>query len=70
MINELRVIGALGITNSCSINIYEIDHLEDKVLAGLNNQTPEWCDIDYSGATPCIKWGAILFSLSEFIKVS
>ena len=42
---NLNPIGSYTLSNTASINIYDIDYTEDKVLAGYNSQTPQWEDI-------------------------
>lgn len=39
------IIGAYPICNTASLNIYEIDHANDRVLAGINNNRPYWYKI-------------------------
>ena len=36
------VIGTYPICNTASLNIYEIDCANDRVLAGINNNRPYW----------------------------
>lgn len=43
---ERKVIGSYCICNTASINIYEIDNIEDRVLVGMNNNEPQWVNID------------------------
>ena len=41
------VIAAYCLCNTASINIYGIEYgIEDKVLAGINDQEPVWCPMD------------------------
>ena len=47
----MTVIASYPLCNTTSINIYDVDHLEDKVLAGINDHEPEWCPIDYCEGT-------------------
>lgn len=39
---ERKVIASYCLCNTASINIYEIDTVEDRVLAGFNDEEPEW----------------------------
>lgn len=39
------VISSCPICNTASLNIYEIDHTNDRVLAGINNNRPYWYKI-------------------------
>ena len=43
MIELARVIGVYPICNTGTILVYAIDYGEDKVLAGINGDEPEWC---------------------------
>jgi hypothetical protein len=48
MIMDRNVIAAYCIGNAASVNIYEIEYdIVDRVLAGINNEEPEWYDIVY-----------------------
>lgn len=46
-----EAIGVYGLFNTCGVFVYDIDYVEDKVLAGINTDEPEWFDIsnDYEG---------------------
>lgn len=38
-----KPIGVKGITNTISLNIYQIEHsIETRVLGGFNNEKPRW----------------------------
>lgn len=40
---NVRPIGVKGITNTISLNIYQIEHgIETRVLGGFNNDKPRW----------------------------
>ena len=41
-----KVIGIYAICNTGAVLVYEIDYGEDRVLAGINDQPPEWCGIN------------------------
>lgn len=42
----MKVIASYGLCNTASVNIYDIRYgIEDEVLAGINDQEPEWCQI-------------------------
>ena len=43
MIDLSKVIGVFPICNTGAVLIYAIDYGEDRVLAGINDQPPEWC---------------------------
>lgn len=42
-----KVFGVYTLCNTASVLIHEIDTVECKVLASINNKAHEWCDIDY-----------------------
>lgn len=46
---ESGITGTYCLTNCASLNIYSINDFEDKVLAGLNSETPEWCTLFEDG---------------------
>ena len=41
-----NVIGTYAICNTGAVLVYEIDYGGDRVLAGINDQPPEWCGIN------------------------
>lgn len=45
MIDLSTVIGVYPICNTEAVPVYQIDYGGEKVLAGINEQTPEWCDM-------------------------
>lgn len=42
---QLKTIGVFAVCNTGGICVHAIDHTEDKVLASINGENPEWCDI-------------------------
>jgi len=38
-------IGVYPVCNTGAVLVYAIDYAEDKVLAGMNAEEPEWCDL-------------------------
>ena len=42
---ETKIIGVFPISNTGGICVHAIDHAEDKVLASINGENPEWCAI-------------------------
>ncbi|MEE5180989.1 hypothetical protein JDW21_18790 [Bacillus subtilis] len=66
-----EIIAVYGLTNTASVNIYEIQHgIEDTVLAGINNQEPEECVIQYDNeGEPFFKLGELEIPLSECMRV-
>lgn len=45
MKEKLKIIGVFGLFNTGGICIHEIDQAEDRVLASMNGEKPEWCPI-------------------------
>lgn len=64
-------IGSYCLSNTSSINVYEIDYYEDKVLAGINNNKPEWCKIVDFEQTDEIGFmvGKLFVPFSEVMRV-
>ena len=60
-----KPVGEYTFCNTGSVLVYEIDTAEDKVLAGINDATPEWCDIKeiYCEETEQLELG---FNLGSF----
>ena len=42
---DKKIIGVFPVSNTGSICVHAIDHAEDKVLASINGENPEWCAI-------------------------
>ena len=42
---EMKIIGVFPISNTGSICVHAIDHAEDRVMASINGENPEWCAI-------------------------
>jgi hypothetical protein len=64
-----EVIAAIGLTNTASVNIYEINHgIDDEVLAGINNEEPEWCTVEYTEDDTIFHLGELELSLSDAIS--
>ena len=40
-----KVIGVYPLFNTGGICVHAIDHAEDKVLASVNGENPEWCEM-------------------------
>ena len=45
MIELSKVIGVYGLCNTGSVLVHAIDYTEDKVLASINGENPQWCEI-------------------------
>ena len=65
MIDASKVIGLYPICNTGAVLVYAIDYGEDRVLAGINDQEPEWCGMieEYFEATGELELG---FHLGSF----
>ena len=65
MVDLSTVIGIYGLTNTGSLLVHRIDYVEDKVLASINGEAPEWCEIieDYWDGTEEMEPGFNLGSL-------
>lgn len=46
IIDLSKVIGVYPICNTGAVLVYAIDYGEDKVLAGINSDPPEWCRME------------------------
>ena len=64
---NLKVIASYGLFNALSLNLYDIDHHEDRVLVGFNDDEPTWCDIDDTGYG--FDYGGTNYDLSSFMRV-
>ena len=40
-----KVIGVYPLFNTGGICVHAIDYAEDKVLASVNGENPEWCEV-------------------------
>ena len=45
MIDLSTVIGVFTLCNTGAVLVHAIDYGEDKVLASINGDAPEWCDM-------------------------
>ena len=45
IIDLSKIVGIFTLCNTASVIVHKIDYGEDKVLASLNDNEPEWCDI-------------------------
>ena len=45
MIDLNKMIGIYTLSNTISVAVYEIDYVEDQVLAGMVGENPAWCPI-------------------------
>lgn len=67
----MHSIGSYCLSNTASINVYKIDYHEDKVLAGINNNKPEWCKIVNFEQTDELgfMFGKLFVPFSEVMRV-
>ena len=45
MIDLATVIGVYGLTNTGAVLVHAIDYREDRVLASINGEGAEWCEM-------------------------
>ena len=45
IIDLSKIVGIFTLCNTASVIVHKIDYGEDKVLASINGNDPEWCDI-------------------------
>lgn len=65
-----KVIASVGLTNTSSLNIYEIVHdVEDYVVAGMNDDTPRKYKVYSNTKGSYFKWGGSRYYLDEFIRI-
>lgn len=75
MCNCPAAIGAYTFCNTGAVLVHEIDHSEDKVLASINGDKPEWCSITeaYREETQEVELGFFLGSFfvpfSEVMRI-
>lgn len=67
----MNPIGSFCLSNTISINVYQIDYHEELVLAGTNNNKPEWCKIvDFEQTDELgFMFGKLFVPFSEVMRV-
>ena len=45
MIDLKKVIGVYGLCNTGTVLVHAIDYPDDRVLASINGENPQWCEI-------------------------
>ena len=45
IIDLSKIIGVCTLCSTGTVLVYQIDYGEDKVLAGVNGEAPEWCSM-------------------------
>ena len=65
MIDLSDVVGVYPICNTGAVLVHRIDYTEDRVLASLNGETPEWCSLkeEYNEDTQDVEPGFYLGSI-------
>ena len=65
MIDLSTVIGVYILCNTGAVLVHAIDYGEDKVLASINGEAPEWCEMteEYRECTGELELGFCLGSL-------
>ena len=48
MLEKKKPVGCFCLSNTCTILVYDIDYMKDKVLVGFNDKEPNWLDICHS----------------------
>lgn len=67
---ELKFVASLGLCNTASLNIYDIEHsIEDYVIAGMNNDRPRRYKVHYTDKGAYFNWAGHRYYLSEFVKI-
>lgn len=73
-----NVVAVYSLTNTASINIYEIDNsIDERVLVGINNEDPEWCIVYHSvehddvdeEETPYFVLGELTIPLGDCMRI-
>ena len=44
-IDAKQIVGIFPLSNTGTVLVYAIDYAEDRVLAGINENPPEWCTL-------------------------
>lgn len=67
----MKVVGVWSLTNSSSLNVYDIKHgIDDEALIGLNNHSPEWTEIKHDKhGEAYIKYGSVKFFFKDCMRV-
>ena len=70
-----NVIGAYPICNTASLNVYEIDDVNDRVLVSLNDMPPRWykireaCNADTGEYEMGFNYGGVFVPFSDVMRV-
>ena len=73
IVDANKIVGVHPVSNTGSIVVHEIDHMDDRVLVSLNGQNPEWCEITEmesdQEAQFGFKWGEMFVPFSEVMRI-
>lgn len=63
-IDSAKIIGVYTLSNTGSILVHAIEPEEDRVLASINGEDPQWCEIkdEYCETTELVEPGFVLGS--------
>lgn len=70
-----KIIGAYPICNTASLNVYEIDDANDRVLVSLNDMPPRWykiretCNTDTGECEMGFNYGSAFVPFSDVMRV-
>ena len=76
MIDLATVIGVYSLCNTGAVLIHAIDYVEDRVLASINGEEPEWCEMtdeywELSGEEePGFCLGSLFVPFCEVLRIS
>lgn len=65
----MKVIASCCISNTCSLNILEVDEEEETVTVSLNNDPPHKYKVHYTNKGPYFNFCGHRYYLNEFIRV-
>ncbi len=63
-----KPIAYLGVCNTISLNIYEVNEPEEYVLVGYNNDKPEKAELGYDDNGVFFDWNGEIYYLDEFMR--
>ena len=67
---KLQVVGVCPICNNASINVYGVEYgIDDKIIAGLNNQKPRKYKLYFNSKGEYFNFGGNRIYLHEVIRV-
>ena len=63
VIDLSKVIGVYGLCNTGAVLVHAIDYPEDKVLASINGENPQWCELTEACREDELETGFLLGSI-------